>query len=189
MKWTNPEKLDNYGVRLVGWPEGVPAQNPSMLKVGQNKLLHEAILSGSMRFEKLSGPQAGNTGEGSKRGQCSDPNDDFSWAYDVDARPSSPLPKEPPPTRPMSPVHRSHTAASSTAADDKLEPEPIAWTIDPIAGGETALASYNVDYSWDDGFSEAMMDDLGAEWDSIGQSHLERPRKRARSEDSGSETV
>ena len=49
MKWTNPERLDAYGVRLVGWPEGVPAQNPSTFKVSQNKVLLEALQNGSDR--------------------------------------------------------------------------------------------------------------------------------------------
>ncbi len=92
MKWTNPERLDTYGVRLVGWPEGVPAQNPSMLKSSQNKVVHEAMLSGSMRFEKIRVPAPDGSVEEAS-GQHGDLNEDFSWAYDADAR----LPSPPPP--------------------------------------------------------------------------------------------
>lgn len=183
MKWTNPEKLDTYGVRLVGWPENVPPQNPSMLKTSQNKLLHEAMLSGSMRFEKLPRPQPGGSGDGSS-GQLGDPNDDFSWAYDADARLPSPPPPERVPTRPSSPAQRPLTAATPTPPDIS-EPVPNAWTVDPAVGVES-LASYNVDYAWGDEISHGLMDGLGAEWDSDPHSQIERPRKRPRSEEPGS---
>ncbi|EEB94931.1 hypothetical protein MPER_06180, partial [Moniliophthora perniciosa FA553] len=31
MKWTQPDRLYTYGVRLVGWPPDIPTQNPSSL--------------------------------------------------------------------------------------------------------------------------------------------------------------
>ncbi|KAF8149910.1 hypothetical protein B0H34DRAFT_618062, partial [Crassisporium funariophilum] len=97
MKWTNPERLDDvYGVRLVGWPEGIPSQNPSTLKVSQNKLLLEAIQNGTMRFERLamSDPIASKldneeVADGPSRTDGDDGREDFSWAYDADARPPS----------------------------------------------------------------------------------------------------
>jgi len=101
MKWTNPERLDNYGVRLVGWPNDVPAQNPSNLKQGQNKLLLQVLENGRMRFEKLSSLHAegsrsqdynvaGTVGEES----AADVEEDFSWAYDADAEIGSTAPEE-----------------------------------------------------------------------------------------------
>ncbi|GLB40382.1 hypothetical protein LshimejAT787_0802530 [Lyophyllum shimeji] len=95
MKWTNPERLDVYGVRLVGWPSGIPAQNPSSLKASQNKILLECLENGTMRFEKLF-PAAGanehadhyNLDEGHFPDEAEDA-DDFSWAYDADAGDSS----------------------------------------------------------------------------------------------------
>jgi hypothetical protein len=87
MKWTNPERLDAYGVRLVGWPEGVPAQNPSAFKVSQNKILLEALQNGSMRFEKII-PDIIREEEAPKADE-DDPQEDFSWAYDADASPPS----------------------------------------------------------------------------------------------------
>ncbi|KAG6851107.1 hypothetical protein H0H93_000987 [Arthromyces matolae] len=53
MKWTNHERLDGYGVRIVGWPADIPATNPSSLKVSQNKTLLECLENGSLRFEKI----------------------------------------------------------------------------------------------------------------------------------------
>ncbi|OBZ72193.1 hypothetical protein A0H81_07963 [Grifola frondosa] len=38
MRWKDHSKLDAYGIRLVGWPENVPLQNPSTMSVAQNKL-------------------------------------------------------------------------------------------------------------------------------------------------------
>lgn len=90
MRWTNPEKLDAYGVRLVGWPGDIPKQNPSSLKQSQNKQLLEALENGALKFEKTA---AGHTKEGHKSHDLSDTmaeesagvEEDFSWAYDADA--------------------------------------------------------------------------------------------------------
>ncbi|KAF5382172.1 hypothetical protein D9615_004403 [Tricholomella constricta] len=106
MKWTNPERLDVYGVRLVGWPASIPAQNPSTLKAGQNKTLLECLENGTMRFEKLF-PDPGtadytenyNLDEGRMPNETED-DDDFSWAYDADAgEPSLNTMQEPNPTQ------------------------------------------------------------------------------------------
>lgn len=87
MKWTNPERLDTYGVRLVGWPPDIPPQNPSTLKVNQNKQLLEAFKSGAARFERL--PVSLQSLPAPAPEVEVDPadNDDFSWAYDPDASP------------------------------------------------------------------------------------------------------
>ncbi|RPD74796.1 hypothetical protein L226DRAFT_571079 [Lentinus tigrinus ALCF2SS1-7] len=58
MKWTNHSKLDIYGVRLVGWPENVPRQNPSTLSVAQNKLLLDLLNEGKISFSYLEGVQS-----------------------------------------------------------------------------------------------------------------------------------
>ncbi|KAF8071896.1 hypothetical protein FPV67DRAFT_1483087 [Lyophyllum atratum] len=91
MKWTNPERLDVYGVRLVGWPTSIPAQNPSSLKANQNKILLECLDNGTMRFEKLFLAMSTanyannyNLDEGRIPDELEEA-DDFSWAYDADA--------------------------------------------------------------------------------------------------------
>ena len=80
MKWTNPERLDAYGVRLVGWPREIPSQNPSSLKQSQNKKLLQAMENGSLRFEKQARPVPEGVAE-----EFAELEQDFSWAYDVDA--------------------------------------------------------------------------------------------------------
>lgn len=57
MKWTNHSKLDAYGVRLVGWPDTIPLQNPSTFSVAQNKRLLEMLGAGQISFERLDGVQ------------------------------------------------------------------------------------------------------------------------------------
>ena len=83
MKWTNPENLDVYGVRLVGWPPTIPAQNPSSLKASQNKHLLQCLENGTMRFEKIGSIFDGNSceaGEETIPDESCD-QEDFSWAY------------------------------------------------------------------------------------------------------------
>jgi hypothetical protein len=53
MKWTNHANLSVYGVRIEGWPPGVPLQNPSTLSVVQNKAIKDALDSGVLRFCRL----------------------------------------------------------------------------------------------------------------------------------------
>lgn len=87
MKWTSPEKLDLYGVRLVGWPSTVPSQNPSSLKFDQNKLLLEALENGTMRFESsiVSSNSFIDPSNPTPLDEQGDSEDlDFSWAYDAD---------------------------------------------------------------------------------------------------------
>ncbi|KAF8701732.1 hypothetical protein AX14_000304 [Amanita brunnescens Koide BX004] len=85
MKWTNPERLDAYGVRLVGWPREIPAQNPSSLKQSQNKKLLQALENGALRFERVVEQAEDHAEESAELGQ------DFSWA---DAEPVHYLPDE-----------------------------------------------------------------------------------------------
>lgn len=52
MRWTNHNRLSAYGVTLHGWPTDIPAQNPSSLKVGQNKQLLQLLKDGTLYFSK-----------------------------------------------------------------------------------------------------------------------------------------
>jgi len=82
MKWTNPERLSLYGVRLVGWPSDIPTANPSSLKSGQNQRLLELVEHGELRFEKtmMTGLEAPMLSE-SLRHTPEMAAEDFSWAY------------------------------------------------------------------------------------------------------------
>ena len=130
MKWTNPEKLDAYGVRLIGWPEGVPAQNPSYFKASQNKILLEALQNGSMRFEKII--PANPTQEEASKVDEEDSHEDFSWAYDADASPPSSHAKCST-TLPHSPAHQSLSTGQTPVLpvlDDEVESgNNMSWTI------------------------------------------------------------
>ncbi|KAJ7027035.1 hypothetical protein C8F04DRAFT_1189984 [Mycena alexandri] len=47
--------LTDYGVELVGWPQDVPFQAPSVLGNTQRiRPVHEALVAGSLRWEKMS---------------------------------------------------------------------------------------------------------------------------------------
>ncbi|KAG6908685.1 hypothetical protein DXG01_003699 [Tephrocybe rancida] len=91
MKWTNHERLDVYGVRLVGWPEDIPVANPSSLKVFQNKAILDCLENGTLKFEKLfpdtaiSVPTNDHVEEEVPIVQEPEDIDDFSWAYDANA--------------------------------------------------------------------------------------------------------
>ncbi|KAF9533814.1 hypothetical protein CPB83DRAFT_844559 [Crepidotus variabilis] len=91
MKWSNPERLDIYGVRVVGWPKEIPAQNPSSLKTSQNRQLLEAFQAGTMRFERIGTPtskiaeSSDNPPETFEDVVDQDNAEDFSWAFDVNA--------------------------------------------------------------------------------------------------------
>lgn len=50
MKWTNHDRLGRYGVKLIGWPHTIPAQNPSTLSASQNRLILESMVKGTMKF-------------------------------------------------------------------------------------------------------------------------------------------
>ncbi len=53
MKWTNHTKLSVYRVRINGWPDSIPVQNPSILTSTQNKLLLELLRDGKLYFSRL----------------------------------------------------------------------------------------------------------------------------------------
>ncbi|KAF7771625.1 hypothetical protein Agabi119p4_5936 [Agaricus bisporus var. burnettii] len=83
MKWTNPERLGLFGVRMIGWPPDIPAANPSSLKLNQNQRLLELVEQGELRFEKtmMTGLE---TSAPPETLQGSSAAEDFSWAYDAD---------------------------------------------------------------------------------------------------------
>ena len=179
MKWTNPERLDVYGVRLVGWPEGVPAQNPSTLKVNQNKLLLEAIQNGTLKFEKMNNVGTGGGSQDPSKLGSSEVNEDFSWAYDADARPPSP------------PLSRNSASSSKVVNQEpvssnniaKPETETNSWSLDPNLEDNTTFSPYTVDYTWTGEFSEQMVGPSGGQWAGDSQLKAERPYKRRRSEE------
>jgi hypothetical protein len=169
MKWTNPERLDVYGVRLIGWPEGVPAQNPSHFKASQNKMLLEALQNGSMRFEKIA-PTNPRQEEDSKANE-NDPHEDFSWAYDADASPPSSH-AECSTTLPHSPPRQSlNTAVLPGFGDEAESGNNMSW----IDTTDSTLSQYTV--LWTDDLNE-MTSQVG--WDDESETDP-RPRKRARS--------
>ncbi|TFK75230.1 hypothetical protein BDN72DRAFT_758505 [Pluteus cervinus] len=96
MKWTNHERLDMYGVRAVGWPTDIPAQNPSTLKQHQNRRLLDLLRSGALHFERTAAirvdmeqhPQLepDNLTPEPVEPPADEMQDvDISWAYDMDA--------------------------------------------------------------------------------------------------------
>ena len=50
MRWKNQDNLETYGVRLIGWPPGIPMQNPSTLSAAQNTQILNALNEGTMQF-------------------------------------------------------------------------------------------------------------------------------------------
>ena len=189
MKWTNPERLDTYGVRLVGWPKGVPAQNPSTLKSGQNRVLLEALQNGTMRFEKIcSEPSTSDfkerckeEGEGSANKETLE---DFSWAYDVDAGVSLQAQERDisatVPTSSSSLLFASDRSPLSPASQQPYQHE--VWDLDDNAISNSTAYT---DYTWGDELHESS-NSLDV-WDGTGeeQSDSERPRKRPRSKEPG----
>ena len=179
MKWTNPERLDVYGVRLVGWPEGIPAQNPSTFKVSQNKVLLEALQTGSMRFEKITSTGPRQSGHRDSVEQISkadedDPNEDFSWAIDADASPvaecsTTTLPHSPPPQS----LNSQKPVLPALVNENESESR---WT--STLDTNSTLAQYNL---WAGDFNESTITDH-PEWDD-GSETDSRPRKRPRSEE------
>lgn len=176
MKWTNPERLDVYGVRLVGWPEGIPYQNPSTLKVNQNKTLLEAIQRKTMKFVKIAPDHAIESVNTAQDDHAID--EDFSWAYDADALPTSPAPTT---STSSSALSRGATVTASTSIDT-----PNSWTMDPThsmlitEGNDAGLVTQDEAYSWRTDFGEEVLD-LGVDWGEDSNPTFERPKKRHRS--------
>ncbi len=178
MKWTNPEKLDTYGVRLLGWPEGVPAQNPSSLKSGQNKLLLEALQNGTMRFERLSYGSPAPVSKKLGKEEGFGDTEDFSWAYDADAAPPSPV-QESSILTTTEPAEVNRTPLPVTSSQGFQQSEVWNLNDDDIDNN----APYSIDYSWgvDLHDSTSLLD----VWEGANGEYLEsgRPRKRSRSEE------
>ena len=186
MKWTNPERLDMYGVRLVGWPEGVPSQNPSSLKSGQNRVLLDAIQKGTMRFERLSHESSVTVPEETENvEEASSANmttEDFSWAYDVDAGPSSPIRERTANTTRSTVLSTcsSGTLIADEMPSSSLDDQQGTWNLeDHIIGND---ASFSTDYTWGDELHSSNSVDI---WVGADDERLvpERPRKRLRSEE------
>ena len=78
MKWTNPDRLGVYGVRIVGWPSGIPHQNPSSLAATQNKLLLDSLKNGTLKFIKTN--ETKQSGSSVNISAVSNDAMDFSWA-------------------------------------------------------------------------------------------------------------
>jgi hypothetical protein len=174
MKWTNPERLDAYGVRLIGWPEGVPAQNPSSFKVSQNKILLEALQNGSMRFERINPiPPMQEEAEASKpEEECPDPHEDFSWAYDADASPPPSSHAEyPPPLPPRQPLNTGQTPVLPVIIDEAES----SWA--STLETDSTLSQYTLNFLWAGDFNEPTTE---LAWDDESDADL-RPRKRSRS--------
>ncbi|KAG8719859.1 hypothetical protein FRC09_010504 [Ceratobasidium sp. 395] len=52
MRWTKQEQLEEYGVRIIGWPPDIGLRNPSNNPVRDNKTLLPLLNSGQFRFVK-----------------------------------------------------------------------------------------------------------------------------------------
>ncbi|KAF8676856.1 hypothetical protein RhiXN_03412 [Rhizoctonia solani] len=50
MRWTKPDQLEGYGVRIIGWPPEIALRNPSNNPVRDNKTLLQLLKSGQLRF-------------------------------------------------------------------------------------------------------------------------------------------
>lgn len=194
MKWTNPERLDVFGVRLIGWPKGIPQQNPSTLKSSQNRQLLAALQKGSMKFERLYDDPSEEVSDKAKSqtpGDKQNEEDDFSWAYDSEAARSSqstPLPQE-------SQASQSTSTSQVPAAPSNLKRVPLpplasspiisdtedtSWRIEtPQMDIDSGLGTYNVDFGWDE-FSDHLLSTIGTDWDN--ESPILRPKKRPRTE-------
>lgn len=56
MRWTKPEQIENWGVRIAGWPTDLPFRNPSNNTVQVNTRLLELLKSGHIKFVKPGDP-------------------------------------------------------------------------------------------------------------------------------------
>ncbi|KAG6842348.1 hypothetical protein C0991_010638 [Blastosporella zonata] len=124
MKWTNHERLDVYGVRLIGWPAGIPVANPSSLKASQNKAILNCLDNGTLMFEKLFPDVAiASVPPNDQDAQESEDIDDFSWAYDANAGD--------PPIDPIQQVERPVVSKSAKIQDDPWQaPEDLSFSSD-----------------------------------------------------------
>lgn len=80
MKWTNHGNLSVYGVRLEGWPAGIPMQNPSTLSTGQNRELRDALASGTLRFCRINVETSVTSDAATPSCGLAGNSSDLSWA-------------------------------------------------------------------------------------------------------------
>ncbi|KAJ3567406.1 hypothetical protein NP233_g6385 [Leucocoprinus birnbaumii] len=152
MKWTNPERLSLYGVRLVGWPSDIPAANPSSLKANQNQRLLDLVEHGELRFEKtmitgLEAPAPTDT----QRYTPETTAEDFSWAYDAeggDALVGGSIGQ-------TTAAKSLPSSTSSLTSDAQNQPAPYSSTGDlPIEG----IDSLGSDFVWKGGIGDDLLD-------------------------------
>ena len=53
MKWSKPEKLKAYGVRIVGWPSRMEYKNPSQMTVKELATILSMLQKGELYFEPI----------------------------------------------------------------------------------------------------------------------------------------
>jgi hypothetical protein len=88
MKWSNPDRLNVYGVRMVGWPDGVPHLNPSSLSANQNQAILDALQNGTLRFvgtaegSSTASVDAVESGGKASYGGSMDDSSDVDWDCD-----------------------------------------------------------------------------------------------------------
>lgn len=186
MKWTNPERLGLYGVRMIGWPPDIPAANPSSLKAVQNQRLLELIEQGELKFEKTAviGLEAPIQPEAAQ----DTPDvaaEDFSWAVDTDGGGGEPT---------VGGISETRTAAmgslqmnSLTAASGPSLDLMLSDSGDALPGEEDSFGGVFLTAGGSTGF-----DEYGFQvepWNAMMsvESPIEpaRARKRARSSESG----
>lgn len=63
MKWTNHSNLYVYGVRIDGWPEDIPQQNPSTLSTAHNRRILDLLNEGKLSFVRFGNAAAANVPE------------------------------------------------------------------------------------------------------------------------------
>ena len=80
MKWTNHGNLSVYGVRLEGWPGGIPMQNPSTLSTGQNRELRDALADGTLRFCRINAETSVTSDAATPSCGPAGNSSDLSWA-------------------------------------------------------------------------------------------------------------
>ncbi|EJD48181.1 hypothetical protein AURDEDRAFT_183536 [Auricularia subglabra TFB-10046 SS5] len=57
MRWTKPEQIENWGVRIAGWPQDLPFRNPSNNTVQVNSRLLDLLKAGTIKFVKPGDPE------------------------------------------------------------------------------------------------------------------------------------
>jgi hypothetical protein len=81
MKWTSHSRLELYGVSIIGWPDDIPCQNPSTLKIYQNKKILQLFKDGVIRFVRIIRTAKGET---TTEAEATEPAKDSSMDVDGD---------------------------------------------------------------------------------------------------------